>query len=118
VEYAGRLIAKERKGWHRARELAGLPEDVTPHVLKLTCITWLLQNGVQTTGCRVRRHVGGDYRDDLRPSFTGSPERSANRILRAKLGQRNMKGRTILAKSLKQMVVCAVKCEPVSAKIP
>lgn len=34
------------KGWHRARELAGLPEDVTPHVLKLTCITWLLQNSV------------------------------------------------------------------------
>jgi len=38
VEYAGRLIAKERKG-HRARELAGLGEDVTPHVLKHTCIT-------------------------------------------------------------------------------
>jgi integrase len=46
VEYAGRLIAKERRGWHRARELAGLAEDVTPHVLKHTCITWLLQNGV------------------------------------------------------------------------
>ena len=26
VEYAGRLIAKERKGWRRARELAGLGE--------------------------------------------------------------------------------------------
>jgi integrase len=46
VEYAGRLIAKERKGWHRARELAGLGEDVTPHVLKHTCITWMLQLGV------------------------------------------------------------------------
>jgi integrase len=46
VEYAGRLIAKERKGWDRARELADLGEDVTPHVLKHTCITWLLQNGV------------------------------------------------------------------------
>lgn len=46
VEYAGRLIAKERKGWDRACELAGLGDDVTPHVLKHTCITWLLQNGV------------------------------------------------------------------------
>lgn len=46
VEYAGRLIAKERKGWDRARELAGLGDDVTPHVLKHTCITWLLQNRV------------------------------------------------------------------------
>ena len=46
VEYAGRLIAKERKGWDRARELAGLGDDVTPHTLKHTCITWLLQNGV------------------------------------------------------------------------
>lgn len=48
VEYAGRLIAKERKGWDRACELAGLGEEVTPHVLKHTCITWLLQNGVST----------------------------------------------------------------------
>ena len=46
VEYAGRLIAKERKGWDRARELAGLGDDVTPHTLKHTCITWLLQNRV------------------------------------------------------------------------
>jgi integrase len=46
VEYAGRLIAKERRGWDRARELGGLGDEVTPHVLKHTCITWLLQNGV------------------------------------------------------------------------
>ncbi|WP_261334984.1 site-specific integrase [Rhizobium leguminosarum] len=46
VEYHGRLIAKERKGFARARELAGLGEDVTPHVLKHTCITWMMQRGV------------------------------------------------------------------------
>jgi integrase len=45
VEYHGRLIAKERKGFARARELAGLGEDVTPHILKHTCITWM-QRGV------------------------------------------------------------------------
>ncbi|MGR9078123.1 tyrosine-type recombinase/integrase [Rhizobium leguminosarum] len=46
VEYHGRLIAKERKGFTRARELAGLGEHVTPHVLKHTCITWMMRRGV------------------------------------------------------------------------
>jgi integrase len=46
VEYHGRLILKERRGWDRARELAGLGEDVTPHIMKHTCITWMLQRGV------------------------------------------------------------------------
>ncbi|WP_137133507.1 site-specific integrase [Rhizobium sp. FKY42] len=46
VEYAGRLIKKERRGWDRARELAGLDTEVTPHIMKHTCITWMLQRGV------------------------------------------------------------------------
>jgi integrase len=46
VEYAGRLIKKERRGWERARELAGLGPEVTPHIMKHTCITWMLQRGV------------------------------------------------------------------------
>jgi integrase len=46
VEYHGRLILKERRGWDRARELAGLGDDVTPHIMKHTCITWMLQRGV------------------------------------------------------------------------
>jgi integrase len=45
VEYHGRLIKKERKGFGRARELAGLGDDVTPHILKHTCITWMMQRG-------------------------------------------------------------------------
>jgi integrase len=60
VEYSGRLIAKERKGWDRAREIAQLGDEVTPHVLKHTCITWLLQNGVSI------RQVAG---------FTGTSEK-------------------------------------------
>lgn len=46
VEYHGRLIKKERKGFARARDLACLGEEVTPHVLKHTCITWMMQRGV------------------------------------------------------------------------
>ena len=45
VEYHARLIAKERKGFTRARQLAGLGEEVTPHILKHTCITWMMQRG-------------------------------------------------------------------------
>jgi len=83
VEYAGRLIAKERKGWHRARELAGLGEDVTPHVLKHTCITWLLQNEVpirQVAGFvgttekvieTTYGHHSPDYLNQARTGFSG-----------------------------------------------
>ncbi|WP_018235615.1 site-specific integrase [Ensifer sp. BR816] len=46
VEFAGRLIKKERRGWDRARVLADLGDDVTPHVMKHTCITWMLQREV------------------------------------------------------------------------
>ena len=105
VEYAGRLIAKERKGWHRARELAGLGEDVTPHVLKHTCITWLLQNGVPirqvagfvgTSEKIIETTYGHHSPDHLNAARTGFSGRN--------LGKSEMKGRTILAKSLKEMV--------------
>jgi integrase len=47
IEYAGRPInSKERRAWQTARELAGLGPDVTPHVLRHTCATMLLQLGV------------------------------------------------------------------------
>jgi integrase len=83
VEYAGRLIAKERKGWDRACELAGLGEEVTPHLLKHTCITWLLQNGVSTrqvsgfTGVsekiieKVYGHHSPDHLNEARTGFSG-----------------------------------------------
>jgi integrase len=81
------LIAKERKGWERARELASV--DATPHVLKHTCITWLLQNrvpfwevaGFVGTSDKLIRDTHGHH----------SPERSANGILWAKLGQQKIK---------------------------
>lgn len=47
-EYDGRIIQKQRTGFDRARELAGLDEEVPPHTLKHTCITRMLQEGVTT----------------------------------------------------------------------
>ncbi|WP_292156799.1 site-specific integrase [Brevundimonas sp.] len=46
-EYKGETIQRVRRGFDSARVLAKLGEEVTPHTLKHTCITWLLQAGVQ-----------------------------------------------------------------------
>lgn len=46
VEWKGRPIAsQERRAFAGARELAMLPASVTPHTLRHTCATWLLQLG-------------------------------------------------------------------------
>ncbi|MDD5277708.1 MAG: tyrosine-type recombinase/integrase [Methylovulum sp.] len=46
IEFDGHPIGPLRTAWERARARAGLSSDVTPHVMKHTCITWLLQAGV------------------------------------------------------------------------
>jgi integrase len=46
VEFAGKRIASIRNGFSSAAEAAGLdPSRVTPHVLRHTAITWLMQAG-------------------------------------------------------------------------
>lgn len=47
VEYHGKRIKKLRTGFERARDLAGLDDDVTPHILRHTCATWLLRARVR-----------------------------------------------------------------------
>lgn len=76
VEWQGRPIAsQERRAWRNARALAGLGKDVTPHVLRHTCATWLLQRGVSiydvagVLGCGedvVRRTYGHHAQDSLK----------------------------------------------------
>jgi len=76
IEYAGRPIAsQERRAWRTARELAGLGPEVTPHVLRHTCATMLLQRGVSvydvagvlgTSEDVVRRTYGHHAEDHLR----------------------------------------------------
>ena len=56
VEYAGRLIAKERRGFREACERAGLGPDVVPHVLRHTYATWAILAGVSIS--RVARAMG------------------------------------------------------------
>lgn len=46
IRWQGEPIQKERRAWERARDAAGLGSDVTPHVLRHTCATWLMQRAV------------------------------------------------------------------------
>jgi integrase len=45
VQRKAGAIGEIGKGFARAVELAGLGPDVTPHILRHTCATWMMQNG-------------------------------------------------------------------------
>jgi integrase len=46
VEWNGKPVESVRKGFEAAVRAAGLGADVTPHILRHTCATWLMQAGV------------------------------------------------------------------------
>ncbi|QND60354.1 tyrosine-type recombinase/integrase [Mesorhizobium huakuii] len=46
VAYEGRPIQKLRKPWYAAREFAALKRSITPHILRHTRATWMMQQGV------------------------------------------------------------------------
>jgi integrase len=46
VEFNGKPVASVKKGFKSAVGLAGLPGKVTPHTLRHTAATWLMQRGV------------------------------------------------------------------------
>jgi integrase len=46
VEWNGKPVESVRKGFEAAVRAAGLGVDVTPHILRHTCATWLMQGGV------------------------------------------------------------------------
>jgi len=87
IEYAGRPIrSQERRAWRTARELAGLGSDVTPHILRHTCATMLLQLGVSvydvagvlgTTEDVIRRTYGHHAHDHLRQAVAMFSRRTA-----------------------------------------
>jgi integrase len=46
VRADGKPVNKLRRSWAAARERAELGTDVTPHILRHTAATWLMQAGV------------------------------------------------------------------------
>ncbi len=85
IEWNGAPIrSQERRAWHRARDMAGLGTDVTPHILRHTCATRLLQRGVSVydvagvLGCSeqvVRRTYGHHAKDHLRAAVAAFSRR-------------------------------------------
>lgn len=86
IEWAGKPIAsQERRAWRTARNLAGLGAEVTPHILRHTCATMLLQLGVSvydvagvlgTTEDVIRRTYGHHAHDHLRQAVAVFSRRS------------------------------------------
>jgi integrase len=93
ITWNGRKIRKERKAWDAVVVAAGLGDDVTPHVQRHTCATWLLSEGVKVwdvaalLGTSVKQiedtygHHSPEFQDELADAFSG-------RKLGAKLGTR------------------------------
>lgn len=46
VTYDGSRMQRMKRAWGTVREASGLDDKVTPHVLRHTCATWLMQRGV------------------------------------------------------------------------
>lgn len=46
IHWNGQPIQKLRRSWPAVRTLAGIDGRVTPHTLRHTCVTWLLQAGI------------------------------------------------------------------------
>lgn len=51
IHYKGQRVTKMRRAWNTVRDAAGLGPDVTPHVLRHTCVSWLLW-GREAKGAR------------------------------------------------------------------
>jgi integrase len=85
IEWQGGGIAsQERRAWARARDLAGLDRTITPHVLRHTCATWLLQRAVSVydvagvLGCSeqvIRQTYGHHAKDHLRAAVAAFSRR-------------------------------------------
>lgn len=85
IEWAGKRIAsQERRAWRTARDLAGLGPEVTPHILRHSCATMLLQFGVSvydvagvlgTTEDVIRRTYGHHAQDHLRQAVAAFSRR-------------------------------------------
>lgn len=83
VAWDGKPIAKERRAWANVREAAGIGPEVTPHVMRHTAATWLMQRGADiwdaagylgmdaTTLERVYGHHHPDYQKDVASRFGG-----------------------------------------------
>lgn len=89
VHYHGRPITRLEKSFRGARALAGLDEDVVPHALRHTAISWLMQEGHEIND--VSKWAGVTVEELQRTYWHHSPhhqEAIANRRMGQKQGFR------------------------------
>jgi integrase len=90
VEYNGKEVASVKTAFRRATVLAGLEPGISPHTLRHTAATWLMQNGTdpwQAAGylgmsvktlLEVYGHHHPDYLKDAVSKMTAKPTASAS----------------------------------------
>jgi integrase len=84
IRWQGKPILKERRAWALVVAAAGLGNDITPHVLRHTCVTWALQNGMDLwdiaglTGMSIKTiestygHQDADFQVAAKGAFMGN----------------------------------------------
>lgn len=89
VEWQGAPVASVKTAWQHAVRLAGLDPGVTPHTLRHTAATWLMQNGVSIWTAahylgmseemirRVYGHLHPDYLQEAAAGITRKPKRQS-----------------------------------------
>ena len=85
VEWREKAVGQVNKGFATAVRNAGLGSDVTPHILRHTCATWLMQRGANTWDAagylgiteamlqRVYGHWHSDYQSEISGGRTDRP---------------------------------------------
>ncbi len=89
IEYRGKQVVEINKGFSAAVALAGLGPEVTPHVLRHTAATWLMQGGADLWDAagflgmsvamleRVYGHHHPDHQSSAVEAITAKPRRQA-----------------------------------------
>lgn len=89
VEHYGKLVGEVNKGFSVAVRNAGLGPDVTPHTLRHTCATWMMQAGVDLwqaaafLGMTVQmlERVYGHHRPDYQSEAANALDRGGRRVV-------------------------------------
>ncbi|CAO4172335.1 site-specific integrase [Methylorubrum populi] len=87
VEFRGKPVGEVNKGFASVVAAAGLGPDVTPHTLRHTCATWMMQAGVDLwqaaafLGMTVQmlEKVYGHHRPDFQEAAAGALDKAGRR---------------------------------------
>jgi integrase len=94
IEWNGKQVKSVRKGFAAAARAAGLDEDVTPHVLRHTCATWLMQKGVNLWDAA--GFLGMTVQQLEQTWGTKRREQRAASVRELRENQRSFKGRLVI----------------------